>query len=232
MSSPTVTTPSVATTQPSRPIRSTITSSGSRIVAVHLEAAALELGEGAVGERGAHLAAAPCRAWGRAPAGSASPSAPRPRPRRTRRALIRSSSAISSAWPAASGAPATIIRAQRLPQLEPGGRPRLPAELDNGADLSDLGEQGPIGLGHLGPAREVDRRARAPRRGSTRDGRRGTASPARRPAATGRARTRASRSASSSSTQKRLRDRRMYQFDRSSTNASNARITFTVSVAS
>ena len=39
-------------------------------------------------------------------------------------------------------------------------------------------------------------------------------------------------SASSSSFQNRRRERRMYQFERSSTNASNARITFTVSVAS
>ena len=54
-------------------------------VAVDLEAAALELGERAVGEQRADPRQRPCRASGRAPAGSASPSAPRPRPRRTRR---------------------------------------------------------------------------------------------------------------------------------------------------
>ena len=81
--------------------------------------------------------------------------------------------------------------AQRLAELQPRARARLAAELDDRAHLGDLGEQRPVGLGDLGPAGEVHRGLAALARGCARGGRRGTASPARRPAATGRARTRA-----------------------------------------
>ena len=43
-------------------------------------------------------------------------------------------------------------RAQRLPELQPRGRARLPAELDHAAELHDLGEHGHIGLDRLRPA--------------------------------------------------------------------------------
>ena len=57
-------------------------------------------------------------------------------------------------------------RAERLPELHARGRPRLATELDHAAELADLGEERGVGLGGLGPAREMDgvRRVRARRR--------------------------------------------------------------------
>ena len=104
---------------------------------------------------------------------------------------MRSSSAISSAVRGRARRARDDHSTQRLAQLQARARARLPAELDDAAHLGDLGEQRPVGLGRLRPAREVHRGARRPGRGSARGGRRGTASPARSLAATARARTRA-----------------------------------------
>ena len=116
--------------------------------------------------------------------------------------------------------------AQRLAQLQPrrrrapGGRARrrgAPRRSRRAARASGSRRSGQ-------PARCTDAGA-VLARGCARGARRGTASPARRRAATARARTRASANAASSSpSQKRRRERRMYQLERSSTNASNARI--------
>ena len=48
-------------------------------------------------------------------------------------------------------------RPERLAELEPGGRPRLPAELDDAPELADLGEERRVRLRDLRPAREMHR---------------------------------------------------------------------------
>ena len=47
-------------------------------------------------------------------------------------------------------------RAQRLPELQPRGRARLPSELDHAAELHDLGKHGRIRLDRLRPAGEMN----------------------------------------------------------------------------
>ena len=143
--------------------------------------------------------------------------------------------AISSAWPSASGAPSTTRRPQRLAELQLAAGARLAAELDDAAHLGDLGEQRLVGGAGLGPAGEVHRlggsppapRTRLCQRCSARNGMTGATT--RSPCTSA---YQSDWSASVSPSQKRRRERRMYQFERSSTNASKARITLTVRNAS
>ena len=204
------------------------------LVAGDAEPAAGELLELARLERGPHGRRARGRASGRARAGSASRAARSPPTSPNCTSFTRSSSAISSAWPSASLAPATTSARSGwrsfTPAVERAWRPSSTTRRSccdlveerrvvRRAGLGPAGEDAPTS-GASRPARvehppEVLRQERHERR--------------RRPAAPGRARTRASRSAASSPSQNRRRERRMYQFERSSTNASNARTTSTVS---
>ncbi len=123
--------------------------------------------------------------------------------------------------PAASGAPSTTSRRSGWRSLSPRARPRLAAELDDAPHLRDLGDERrrrrPTALGPAGEEDRVAARPRAPRtrfchRCSARNGITG--------AITRSAWTSAYqsvRSAASSPSQKRRRERRMYQFERSST---------------
>ena len=109
--------------------------------------------------------------------------------------------------------------AQRLPQRQPRRRARLPAELDDAAHLRHLGQQRLVDVRRLRPRREEHRlvaRDEVPpqvlreKRHHRRDH-------------LDRRRERIPEDAQrdGSPSQKRRRERRMYQFERSSTNASN-----------
>ena len=215
-------TPSAATAQPSRPRRSTSTSSGAELVAGHAEAAVAELLELARARARRARRRAPCRASARAPGGSASrcssvaSTAPeldllhaqllgdlvrRGRAHAARPATTSRRSGWRSLIPAPRRAPGGRARRRGAPPRPP---PRALVALA-AAPASRRGR----------PSR-ARRRSAAPARGS----RRGTASRARPPAPPGRARRQSVQSAPRSPFQKRRRERRMYQFERSSTNAS------------
>ena len=119
---------------------------------------------------------------------------------------------------------------QRLAHLQPGALSRLVAERGYAPHLGHLVEQRLIRRDRLWPAGEKDRFGRALdaphqccQRCSARNGMTGaiTRSPWTSP-------NQSVLSAVSSPSQKRRRERRMYQFERSSTNESKARMTSTV----
>ena len=142
--------------------------------------------------------------------------------------FTRSSSAISSAWPSACSAPSTTQRPQRLAELDPGRVAGPVPEPDDRPHLADLLQERDVGLPRLRPAGEEDALGRAlagaRRRAPARGARRGTASPARSRGFPGRARTRARGTPPRRPSQKRRRERRMYQLETSSTNASKLSI--------
>ena len=174
---------------------------------------------------------APCRASARARAGAASRAARRRRAR-TRPSFTRSSSAISSACAAASGAPSTTIRRSGCRSLRPDAeRAWWPSATTLRSSATSASRRRPAARASGQPARKTELGApsttsatSACQRCSARNGITGaiTRTPWTSP-------NQSVRRAVSSPSQKRRRERRMYQFERSSTYASKARVTSTVS---
>ena len=124
---------------------------------------------------------------------------------------------------------------QRLAELQLGGRAGLMAEPDDAPQLGDLVQERLIGRAGLGPARQVHRLRRLPPAPRTRlcqrcSARNGITGATTRIPCTSACQS--AWSASASPSQKRRRERRMYQLETSSTNSSKARVTFTVRKAS